>query len=137
MKNLIRKFNKYFKDKLDEYDYEKTLSALKILINEYDIDVEANSKLNEKNIKQFVKKFYRTKRNLWKRYKRIENYSNSKEWESLTLTQKIISRNTMLDILKIYVKLKSFEKLVNETFNILMFDLDREIQQEMQMTPII
>ena len=138
MKTLVSMFYKYFFEKLDINDYENTKFALERIVETYCPEVEDYSYIDKKGLKSFVKEFYKMKQNLEKRYNSIRDYSNSLEGKSRPLIRKLISKNSMREIVRLYPKFEKFETLVNKRLNISMAQIYFDLQQEKQKaTPIV
>ena len=120
MKKLTTTFYKYFYGKVDIYDYDGTLQALRALVgNEesvesYDVDNK------ETFVKEFVLRFYRMKEKVKYRFESIQNYSNSIEGQARPLMHKLTSKKAMAELAKLYPKFDKFMALVNSRLNIAM-----------------
>lgn len=138
MKTLVSIFYKYFFEKVDIQEFSDAKFQLERVVGTYCPDVEDYSFINKKELKNFVKLFYKMKQNLEKRYNSIRDYSNSLEGKSRPLIRKLISKNSMREIVRLYPKFEKFETLVNKRLNISMAQIYFDLQQEKQKaTPII
>ena len=131
MKKLTEIFYNYFYEKVDINDYDNALTALRNVVDAYIPEVENYYvDVDCKFLKHFIKKFYKMKENAEYRYNKIRDYSNSLEGKARPIRRKLISRNAMRELERLYPKFDEFVSIVNQRLNISMINIYYEIQEK-------
>ena len=138
MKKLTEIFYNYFYEKVDITDYENALTSLRNVVDAYVAEIENYYvDVDCKFLKHFIKKFYRMKENVEKRYNEIRDYSNSLEGKARPIRRKLISRNAMTELERLYPKFDKFVNIVNQRLNISMLNMYHQIKDQEKNQPII
>ena len=138
MKKLTEIFYNYFYEKVDINDYDNALTALRNVVDAYIPEVENYYvDVDCKFLKYFIKKFYKMKENAEYRYNKIRDYSNSLEGKARPLRNKLISRNAMRRIEKLYPYFDKFVEIVDERLNISMLNIYHQIKDQEKFQPIV
>ena len=129
--NITDIFMVYFLGKLYSGTYRKLYNSLR--------DIESIENLtggnykfdsNDREIKDFVEKFYDFKRSVEERYRDSLNNANSIEEQIRPLRIKIIHKIDHKKIIRLYSNCVEFEKIMNKRYDICMAKIDDEIQQD-------
>ena len=131
MKKLTEIFYDYFYEKVDIIDYDNALSALQQVIDPSVHEIKKyHTDTDNKYLKCFIKEFYKMKENVEARYISIRDYSNSLEGQARPIRRKLISKNAMRELEKLYPKFDKFAECVNNRLKISLASIYCQIQEE-------
>ncbi|MBQ9795563.1 MAG: hypothetical protein IJW36_01195 [Clostridia bacterium] len=130
-KSLSHFLFKNFYGKIDFGEYGEVLDALRCVTSFYNPETKIyDIDKNNKYLRDFIEKFFKMQENVEARYNEIRDYSNSLEGKARPIRQKLISRNTMRELERLYPKFDEFVSIVNQRLNISMKHIYYEIQDE-------
>ena len=131
-------FYSYFYEKVDINDYDIAVEALQRITTFYDGETHTYKiDKNNKYLRDFIEKFFKMKENVEARYNEIRDYSNSLEGKARPIRQKLVSRNTMKELERLYPKFDEFVGIINQRLNISMKHIYYEIQDELKTDDLV
>lgn len=130
-KSLSHFLFKNFYGKIGFNEYGEVLEALRCVTSSYNPETKIYEiDKNNKYLRDFIEKFFKLQENVEKRYNEIRDYSNSLEGKARPIRRKLISRNAMRELERLYPKFDEFVSIVNHRLNISMKHIYYEIQDE-------